>query len=125
MKSKNKDSNKIIAYICYKVYLINNFKIKFLINIDILKSKQVVIDILNRKLRFEFYKEVAIFCEIKIKNNIRIRQIVCTTKKKIIFARLIAKIVVTLKEKSKLFKYNFLFEFIIFKIYIYFVNINF
>ncbi len=62
MKNKNKNNKKIIAYICYKVYLINNFKTKFLINIDILRSKQIIINILNEKLRFESYKEVAIFC---------------------------------------------------------------
>ena len=100
MKSKNKNNNKIIAYICYEIYLINNLKTKFSININILKSKQVIIDILNRKLRFEFCKKVAIFCEIKIKNNIRICQTICIAKKKIIFAKLIAKIAITLKKKK-------------------------
>ena len=72
MKSENKNSNKVIAYICYEVYLINNFKTKFLININILESKQIIIDILSRKLKFKSCKEVAIFCEIKIKNNVQI-----------------------------------------------------
>ncbi len=125
MEDKNKNSNKIIAYICYKVYLINNLKTKFLIDIDILESKQIIIDILSRKLRFEFCKRVLVLCEIKTRNNVRICQIVCTTKKKIIFAKLTTKIAITLKEKNKLFKYNFLFEFIIFKIYTYFVDTNF
>jgi len=44
--------------------------------------KQIIIDILNRKLRFEFCKKIAIFCEIKIKNNVRICRTSCTTKKK-------------------------------------------
>ena len=109
MEDKNKNSNKIIAYICYKVYLINNLKTKFLIDIDILESKQIIIDILSRKLRFEFCKRVLVLCEIKTRNNVRICQIVCTTKKKIIFAKLTTKIAITLKEKNKLFKYNFLF----------------
>jgi len=125
LEDKNKNSNKIIAYICYKVYLINNLKTKFLIDIDILESKQIIIDILSRKLRFEFCKRVLVLCEIKTRNNVRICQIVCTTKKKIIFAKLTTKIAITLKEKNKLFKYNFLFEFIIFKIYTYFVDTNF
>jgi len=105
--------------------LINNLKTKFLINIDILESKQVIIDILSRKLRFKFYKKVVVFCEIKIKNNVRICRTICIAKKEIIFAKLTTKIVVTLKIKKKLFKYNFLFEFTILKIYIYFVNTNF
>ncbi len=105
--------------------MINNLKTKFLINIDILESKQVIIDILSRKLRFKFYKKVVVFCEIKIKNNVRICRTICIAKKEIIFAKLTTKIVVTLKIKKKLFKYNFLFEFTILKIYIYFVNTNF
>ncbi len=72
MKNKNKDNNKVIAYICYKVYLINNLKTNFFIDINILELKQIIIDILNRKLRFESYKRVAISCKVKIKNNVRI-----------------------------------------------------
>ena len=125
MKSENKNSNKVIAYICYEVYLINNFKTKFLININILELKQIIIDILSRKLKFKSCKEVAIFCEIKIKNNVQICQIVCTTKKKIIFAKLTTKIAIILKEKNKFFKYNFLFKFIMLEAYIYFINANF
>ncbi len=72
MKNKNKNNNKIIAYICYKVYLINNLKTKFLISINILELKQIVINILNRKLKFEFCEKIAILCEIKIKYNVQI-----------------------------------------------------
>jgi len=125
LKSENKDNNKVIVYICYEVHLIDNLKTKFLININILKSKQVIIDISNQKLRFESCKEVLVFCEVKIKNNIRIRQIVRTTKKKIIFAKSIAKIAITLKEKRELSKCNFFFKFTILRAYIYFVNANF
>jgi len=87
--------------------------------------KQIIIDILSRKLRFEFYKKIAISCEIKTKNNVRICRTICTTKKEIIFVKLTTKIVVTLKEKSKLFKHNFFFEFTMLRTYTYFININF
>ena len=46
-------------------------------------------------------------------------------KKKKKFAKLIAKIAIILKEKNKFFKYKFFFKFIIFEIYIYFINTNF
>jgi len=55
----------MIAYIYYKVHLINNFKTKFFISINILKLKQIIIDILNQRLRFESCKKISIFCEIK------------------------------------------------------------
>jgi len=80
---------------------------------------------LNQKLKFEFCKKIAISCEIKARNNVRICRTICTTKKEIIFAKLIIKIAIILKEKRNFFEYNFLFEFIILKAYIYFVNINF
>jgi len=125
LKSENKDDNKVIVHIRYEIHLINNLKTNFFININILESKQIIIDILSRKLRFKSYKEVLVFCEIKIKNNVRICQTICTTKKKIIFAKLITKIAIILKEKNNLFKRNFLFKFIMLRAYIYFVNANF
>jgi len=66
LNNENKDSNKVIAYIRYEVHLINNFKTKFLIDINILESKQIIIDISSRRLRFESCKKVSIFYEIKI-----------------------------------------------------------
>jgi len=80
---------------------------KFLININILELKQIIINILNRRLRFESYKRILIFCEIKIRNNVRICRTICTTKKKRIFAKLITKIAIILKRKSKFFKHSF------------------
>ena len=65
MKSENKVGNKVIAYIRYEIHLINNLKMKFLISINILKSKQVIIDILSRKLRFKSCEKISILCEIK------------------------------------------------------------
>jgi len=70
LKNKNKVDKKVIIYICYKVYLINNFKTNFFISINILESKQIIINILSRKLKFEFCKRILIFCEIKIQNDV-------------------------------------------------------
>jgi hypothetical protein len=125
LKSENKVNNKVIVYICYKVYLINNLKTKFFKSVNILKLKQVIINILSRKLKFEFYKKNLILCEIKIRNNVRICQIICTTKKKIILAKLTTKIVISLKKKNKFFECNFFLELTMLETYIYFVNANF
>ncbi len=94
-------------------------------SINILKLKQIIIDILSRKLRFEFSEKISISCEIKTRDNVRICQTIRTTKKKIIFAKLTTKIIVTLKKKNELFKRNFLFKFTMLKAYTYFVNANF
>jgi len=76
-------------------------------SMNILELKQVIIDILNQRLRFESYKRILVFYEIKTRDNVRIRQIIRTTKKKIILAKLTTKIAITLKRKNKLFKRNF------------------
>ncbi len=115
----------MIAHIRYEVHLINNLKTKFLISMNILKSKQVIIDILSQKLKFESCEKISIFCEIKIQDNVRIRRIVRTTKKKIILARLTTKIAITLKRKSELSKCDFLFELTMLGAYAHFVNANF
>ncbi len=94
-------------------------------SMNILESKQIIINILNRKLKFEFCEKILILCEIKIQNNVRIRRTIRTTKKKIIFAKLITKIAIIFFKKSKLFECNFLFEFIMLEAYAYFVNANF
>jgi len=125
LKDENKASNKVIAHIRYEVHLINNLKTKFLISMNILGLKQVIINILNQRLRFESCERISIFCEIKAQNNVRIRQIIRTTKKKIILARSIAKIAITLKRKSELSKRDFLFELTMLEAYAYFVNANF
>jgi hypothetical protein len=107
LKSENKVNNKVIAHIRYEVHLINNLKTKFLISINILELKQIIINILSRKLRFESCKKILVLCEIKTRDNVRIRRIVRTTEKKKKFAKLIIKIAITLKEKNELLKCNF------------------
>jgi len=124
LKNKNKVDNKVIAHIRYEVHLINNLKTKFFIDMNILKSKQMIINILSRKLRFESCEKISIFCEIKTRDNVRIRRIIRTTKKKIILTKSIAKIAITLKRKNELLKRNFLFEFTMLEAYAYFMNAN-
>jgi len=94
-------------------------------SMNILKLKQVIIDILSRRLRFESCEKISVLYEIKIRDNVRICRTIRTTKKKIIFARLTAKIAVTLKKKSELSKRDFLFKLTMLEAYAYFMNANF
>jgi len=84
LKKKNYYKTKILIYICREIYLIDNFKTKFFIKIDIFEFEQIIINIFEQKLYFEFCEKITVFCEIKTRNNIKIRRIVRTTKKKII-----------------------------------------
>jgi len=125
LKEKNYYETKILTYICREIYLINNLKAKFLIRINILDSKHIAINIFERKLYFESCERIIIFCEIKAQNNVRIRRIVRTTKKKIKLFKTINLIFVILKKKENLLKRDFLFKLTILEIYVYFVNFDF
>jgi len=125
LEEKNYHETKILIYICWKVYFVDNFKTKFFIKINILNLKHITINIFERKLYFEFCEKIIIFCEIKARNNVRIWRIVYTTKKKIILIITTNLILVILKEKEDLLKKDFLFKSIMLKIYVYFVNSKF
>ena len=125
LEKKNYYEAKILTYICRKVYLVDNFKIKFLIKMNILGLKHVTINIFERKLHFKSCEEMTIFCEIKARDNVRIRRIVRTIKKKIILIITISLIFVILKKKENLLKRDFLFESTILETYVYFVNFEF
>jgi len=114
-----------LIYICREIYLVNNLKTKFFIKINIFDFKHITINIFERKLYFEFCEKITISCEIKTRNNIKIRRIVRTTKKKIILVITTNLIFVILKKKKNLLEKDFLFESTISEIYIYFVNFKF
>jgi len=114
-----------LIYICRKIYLVDNLKTKFFIEINIFDFEYITINIFEQKLYFEFCERIIVSCEIKAQDNIRIRRIVRITKKKIILAIITNLIFVILKRKKNLSKRDFLFESTILEIYIYFVNFEF
>jgi len=125
LEKKNYYETKILTYICREIYLVDNLKTKFLIKIDIFGSEHITINIFERKLYFGFCEKITVFCEIKARDNVRIRRTVRITKKKIISAITTGLISVILKEKEDLSKRDFLFESTISEIYVYFVNFGF
>ncbi len=43
-------NRKFVAYICRKIYVVNNFKIKLLFNINIIASKQIIVNLNIKEL---------------------------------------------------------------------------
>ena len=43
-------NKKSIAYICRKIYIVDNFKIKLLLNINIITSKQIIVNLNIKQL---------------------------------------------------------------------------
>ena len=54
----------------------NNFKINLLIEINILDSKSVIINLLKLKIIFTKCDEITILVQIIVRDNIRIRRVV-------------------------------------------------
>lgn len=104
LEEKNVHERKVLKHVCREMYLVDNLKTKFLIKMNILDSKQIVIDIFKQKLHFEFCESIIIACEIKTRNNVRIRRTMRIIKKEVISFKTINIIFVTFKRKEHLSK---------------------
>lgn len=91
-----------MAHIRHEIHLVDNLKAKFLMGMDILGLKQVIIDIPCRKLRFGSCQGISVPCEVKARDNVRIRRTVRTARKEVVPPRSTSKIAVTLKGKGDL-----------------------
>ena len=94
----------------YNVYVIDNFKINILIEINILKSENVIIDFFNKNIIFFKCENIVVFMQIIVRDNIRIRRIMRNEKRQILFSKSINIIQISLKNKIFLFDQNFLFK---------------
>ena len=63
------------------IHIINNLKTNFLININILDFKNVIINISKEKIIFTKCENVIVFIQIIVRDNIRIRKIVYSKRK--------------------------------------------
>jgi len=125
LEEKNHHETKILTHIRREVHLVDNLKTKFLIEMDILDPEHITINISERKLHFESCERITVSCEIKTRDNVRIRRTVRTTKKKIIPVITTDLIPVILKEKEDLPERDFLFEPTIPEAYAHFVDSEF
>ena len=67
---------KLINHIHKKIHIINNFKIKILINIDIFEFKYININMIEKKLLIKNYNNLIINIKIKTKNHVDVRKII-------------------------------------------------
>ena len=59
--------SKNTIFITRKVYIINNLSVKALIKINIIKSKDIILDLLRDILIINFYKKLEVSITIYIK----------------------------------------------------------
>ena len=62
--NKNKNGNFVKTIITKKIYLIDNLKVNMLINIDLIKSKKIDINIFNRTIYINSC-EIIVFLKIR------------------------------------------------------------
>ena len=125
MKRKILKKKLVIIKFIRDVYMIDNFKINILIEINILKLKNVIINLFNKNVIFFKYKNIFIFVQIIVRNNIRIYRIMRSEKRQILFSKFINIIQIFLKSKAFLFNQDFLFKSKIQNVYIYLIDTNF
>ena len=89
---------------------------------NILRIEQIIVNLSNKKLRFDVCENVTVSCEVKARDSVRIRRVVRISRKQSISIKTTTTIFVALKGKSNLSKRDFFFEFSIFEIYAHFVN---
>ena len=74
MREKNANEKNVFFLIKKETYIVDNLKTKFLMNINIVNSKKIIINIFEKHIHFKA-TNVSIFCETKIKNAIKIRRV--------------------------------------------------
>ena len=63
-----------IVHIRKKIYIIDNFKAKMLLSINILNLKRININVDKKKLLIKSYNDLITNIKIKVKNNVNVRR---------------------------------------------------
>ena len=74
---KKTQTKKTFFLIKKEIYIVDNLKIIFFININIINSKKTIINIFEKDIHFKI-TNVSIICETKTKNAIKIRRVIKT-----------------------------------------------
>ena len=93
-----------------EIHIVKNLKCKLLLKMNILKTKQINLNMLNKIMTIPICKNLMISIRITPKSNARIKRIVHSKKNTVIFVKTITKIPTYLKNKKLSNDKNFLFE---------------
>ena len=77
---REKTQTKKTFFLLKKIYIVDDLKIKFLMNMNIISSKKIIISILEKHIHFKTMN-VSIFYETKTKNAIKIHRMIKIMKK--------------------------------------------
>ena len=106
------------------MHIIDDLKIKMLLNVNILDFERMNIDVDEEKLLIKSCNNLIINIKIKIKNNVNIRRTIRNQKRKTIFFKSTIKIFIELSILIFLSNKNYLFEFNYTRVYVYIINVD-
>ena len=118
---KQIDDQFVVVYFRRKMHMINNFKIKLLLKINVMSSKRMMIDLNQRQFIIKNCQNLTIKLKIIVKNNVKIRRIIKIEKKLVVEINFIVQISIISCENLLLDK-NYLFELYFVDAYVYVTN---
>ena len=119
MREENANEKDVLFLIKKEIYIVDNLKTKFLMSMNIINSKKIIINILEKYIHFKA-TSVSIFYETKTKNAIKIRRIIKIMKRNFFF-----KNYRNYFHNDKKISNKFFFEIISKKAYAHVINANF
>ena len=123
MYVKNLINNQfVVAYLQRKIHIVNNLKIKLLLNINVINSKKILVDMNQQKLIIKNCQKFIVKLKITIKDNVKIRRVIWTKKKFVIQTNSMICVSMKIREKS-LFDKNYFFESYLTNVYVYVVDL--
>ena len=97
-------------YFWREVHVIKNLKCKFFFEMNILKAKQIIINLINKIMIIFTCKNLIVFIKIALKSNARIRRVIYFKNQIVIFFKSITQISIYMKNKSLSDDRNYFFE---------------
>jgi len=92
-----------------------------LLNINIINFKRIIVNVNRQKLIIKSCRNLETKLKIKLKNNIRIKQIIKIERSLVIIIYFVLEVLVVVQDKI-LLNINYFFELILFDVYFYIVK---
>ena len=106
------------------MHIIDDLKTKMLLNINILDSERMSIDVDEKKLLIKNCNDLITNIKIKAKNNIDVRRTIRNQKKMTISLNSMMRVFIELRISTSLSNKDYLFEFNYTKVYAHIVNVE-
>ena len=97
-------------YFRREVHVIKDFRCKFFFEMNILKAKQIIINLINKIMIIFTCKDLVVSIKIALKSNARIRRVIHFKNQTVIFFKSMTQISIYMKSKSLSNDRNYFFE---------------